>query len=272
MSVAFLLVTCCLEESRAQLLGQVVANLRDQAPELATRLTVFDNASTAEGTRELLTSTFNNVWQSDRNVGYWSAIHWWLQTCKHRVDPPKYTYIIESDMVHYGFNKLYGCAKYLDDNPDVGSIRLHEYSVADRHLYNKDVPHPESRRGLWQSHTNRATGKPVKIDHSSGDIWSTTFLTQLPALNRYETMLQVFDELAQLKKFSEFDFQSRYWQRYHRTGILDGGVFHCNLNPYGAKGITGSWTSEADLKRLGYQTTRMATITPPDQYNVVRLG
>jgi hypothetical protein len=272
MSVAFLLVTCCLEESRARLLDQVIANLRTEAPELATRLTVFDNASTVLGTRELLTSNFTNVWQADRNVGYWSAIDWWLWSCQHRHDPPKYTYIIESDMIHYDFNRLWTCAKYLDDNPDVGSIRLHEYSIAERHLYDKDRPQPQSRRGLWQTHHNRVTGKPVKIDHSSGDIWSTTFLTQLPALNRYETMLEVFKQLGQLKHFTELDFQSRYWDRYQRTGILDGGLFHCNLNPYGARGITGSWTSEADLHKLGYQATRQAFIVPRDQYNVSRLG
>lgn len=270
MSVAFLLVTCCLEESRARLLDRVVANLRDEAPELATRLTVFDNASTVPGTRELLTSNFTDVWQADRNVGYWSAVDWWLWSCQHRANVPKYTYIIESDMIHYGFNRLWTCARYLDDNPDVGSVRLHEYSVADRHLYDKDKPRQDSRRNLWQTHHNRVTGLPVKIDHSSGDIWSTTFLTQLPALNRYEAMLSVFEELSKLKKFTEFDFQSRYWQRYHRTGILDGGIFHCNLNPYGAGGVTGSWTNPADLDRLGYQATRSAFIVPRDQYNVAR--
>lgn len=269
MKVAFLLVTCCLEPSRANILAQVIANLRDQAPSLTAHLTVFDNQSTELGVKEQLLSTFNNVYQADRNVGYWSAIDWWLESLA--ADPPDYTYIIESDMIHYDFNKLWSCATYLDANPDVGSIRLHEYSVAERHLYNKDKPRQDSRKNLWQSHTNRVSGLPVKLDHSSGDIWSTTFLTQLPALNRYQAMREVFAELRQLKRFTEFDFQTRYWARYHRTGILDKGIFHCNLNPYGAAAVTGSWTSEADLKRLGYQTTRTAAITPRDQYNVVKL-
>lgn len=269
MKVAFLLVTCCLEPSRSEILAQVIKNLQEQAPEIQPVLTVFDNASTEVGTIDVLRDCFPNVYQSDHNVGYWSAIDWWLESLAD--DPPAYTYIIESDMIHYGFKRLWECADYLDANPDVGSIRLHEYSVAERHLYNKDNPRRDSRKGLWQSHTNRETGKPVKIDHSQGDIWSTTFLTQLPALNRYQAMREVFTELRSLPRFTEFDFQRRYWQRYHRTGILDGGIFHCNLNPYGAKAVTGSWTSEADLKKLGYQTTRMAAIAPRDQYNVTRL-
>lgn len=269
MRVAFLLVTCCLEPSRSEILAQVIANLQEQAPEIQPIITVFDNASSEVGTTDVLKDCFANVYRADRNVGYWSAIDWWLEHLKD--DPPAYTYIIESDMIHYGFNKLWPCAEYLNSNPDVGSVRLHEYSVAERHLYDKDKPRQDSRRGLWQSHTNKETGLPIKFDHSSGDIWSTTFLTQLPALNRYQTMREVFAELQATPRFSEFDFQRLYWQRYRRTGILDGGIFHCNLNPFGAKAITGSWTSEVELRKIGYQTTRFASITPHDQYNVVRL-
>lgn len=270
MKVACLLVTCCLEPSRAEILSKVIGNLQDQAPELQPTLTVFDNASTEVGTIDVLADCFHNVYQADHNVGYWTAIDWWLSHLAD--DPPPYTYIIESDMIHYAFDKLWTCADYLDSNPDVGSVRLHEYSVADKHLYDKDRPRRDSRRNLWQSHTNKVTGKPVRLDHSSGDVWSTTFLTQLPALNRYQTMRDVFAELRAMQRFTELDFQRLYWQRFPRTGILDGGIFNCDLNPYGAKAVTGSWTSEAELKRVGYQATRTAAIVSPDQYTVTRLG
>jgi len=268
MTVAFLLVSCCLEPSRTRILERVVDNLCTHVPSIVPALTVFDNASTDAGVVSLLKNRFPNFFQADRNVGYWTAINWWVEQLSNA--PPKYTYIIESDMIHHNFERLWTCAEYLDANPDVGSVRLHEYSVAQRHLYNKDVPRSDSRRNLWQSHVNKVTGKPVKLDHSSGDIWSTTFLTQLPALNRYPAMREVFSELRNLDQFSELDFQSRYWQRYQRTGILDGGIFKCDLNPPGAKEITGSWTSEHDLRRLGYQTTRRAAILPKDQYIVKR--
>lgn len=270
MKIAFLLVTCCLERSRSEILAQVIKNLQEQAPEIQLTITVFDNASTEVGTIDVLRDCFSNVYRADHNVGYWSAIDWWLELEHLSGDPPAYTYVIESDMIHYAFSKLWECAGYLDTNPDVGSVRLHQYSVTERYLYDKDRPQKESHRNLWQSHTNRATGLPVKLDHSIGDIWSTTFLTQLPALNRYRAMKEVFAELRSMPRFTEFDFQRRYWQRYHRTAILDGGIFHCDLNPFGAKTITGSWTNEVDLNRIGYQTTRNATILDPGQYNVRR--
>lgn len=268
MKIAFLLVTCCLEESRANILIQVIKNLNEQVPDLKEVITVFDNMSTEISAKDL-SLQFENVYQSSQNVGYWSAIDWWLESLS--ADPPDYTYIIESDMIHYNFNKLWSCAQYLDDNPDVGSVRLHEYSVANRHLFNKDRPRQDSKTNLWQSHTNKVTGYPVKLDHSSGDIWSTTFLTQLPALNRYSTMKDVFRELRTMPRFSELDFQRLYWQRYNRTGILDGGIFNCDLNPYGTDSVTGSWTDETSLNRLGYKTTRVASIISTNQYIVTKL-
>lgn len=269
MTTAFLLVTCCLEQSRADLLSEVLKNLGEQAPELHEKLTVFDNASTVPGTIDLLRDCYTHVFQADHNVGYWTAVDWWLQHLAS--DPPEFTYIIESDMIHYAFNKVYTAAEFLEKNGDVGSVRLHEYSVNDRHLYDKDRPSAESRRGLWQSHTNRVTGKKVSFDHTGGDVWLTTFLTQLPALNRYKTMCDVFAELKQQESFIEPDFQRLYWQRFEKTAILDGGIYHCNLNQHGTKAITGSWTNPGALAQIGYQQTRKATITPSDKYNVIAL-
>lgn len=269
MKIAFLLVTCCLERSRSEILAQVITNLQEQAPELYPVLDVFDNASTEVGTIDVLKDCFNNVYQADRNVGYWTAIDWWLTHLS--VDPPAYTYIIESDMIHYDFKKIWTCADYLDVNPDIGSVRLHEYSVADRHLYNKDVPRSDSRSSLWQSHTNKMTGLPVQIEDPTGDIWKTTFLTQLPALNRYVAMKECFDGLREMPSFIEPDFQHLYWRRYKQTAILDGGIFNCNLNPYGTKGITGSWTTQEVLERTGYKATRVATLAPRESYTVSRM-
>lgn len=270
MTIAFLLVTCCKEPTRANILSKVIANLRDQAPELGATLTVFDNASTELGVKEQLCSTFNNVYQADRNVGYWSAIDWWLDSL--RTDPPVYTYIIESDMIHYSFNKLWTCASFLDRNPDVGSVRLLEYSIANRHLYNKEAPVTGSRISAWQSHTNKVNGKPVVIEPGEGDVWRTSFLTQLPALNRYDALLTTFRQLRTMNVFTEVDFQRLYWDRYTVTGILDGGIFNGELSiDVQNNAAIGSWTSPDVLKRMGYHTTRVASITPQDQYTVTRL-
>ena len=278
--IAILFVTCCLERSRYEVVQHVIKNITERCPpEWRRDITVFDNASTYLGAGELLT-TFSNVYRADRNVGYGSAIDWCLQ---HLADEapwpvdgvtytPRYTYIIESDMIHYGSSCLDNAAQLLDRHPELGACRLHEYSIADMRLYDKDRPVAGSRKGLWQSHTNKVTGKGVchvKID--DGPFWRTNFLTQLPALNRYDAMKRCFDELKQLERFTELDFQRLYHAQHPDIAILDGGIFNCDLNPYGAPVVTGSWTDPRVLQRLGYQSTRFASITPRDQYTVTRL-
>lgn len=268
--IDFLFVTCCRDESRFELLQTVVANIKEQAGDVAGRITAFDNASTVAGTVDMLRSTFNDVIVSEQNVGYWSAINWWLNQPSLK---RKYTYIIESDMVHYNFAALSEAATFLNENDDVGSVRTHDYVVAERHLYDKDKPLPNSRRSLWQSHTNKITGKPIEFvqSQSNSRIWMTTFLTQLPALNRRNAMNEVFKTLREKGEFTELDFQRLYWDLYQSTGIIDGGAFHCNLNPYGSKGVTGSWTDAETLKRIGYLPTRVARIVDASHVRTVRV-
>lgn len=276
IKVAFLLVTCCLEQSRADILRDVVNNLKRQDPGLSHNLTVFDNASTQPGITELLTKEFSNVYRCERNVGYWSAVDWWLKHLKSSGASPDYTYIIESDMMHYAFDRLWGCAEYLSTHPDVGAVRLHEYSVAEFHLYDKDRPVPGSKKTIWQSHTNRVTGQSVKLvqeterEHSL--IWQSNFLTQLPALNRFPTMLSVFERLGQLKRFTELDFQRFYHESHPIISILDGGIFNADAAAHGTRALTGSWSPPDVLKRTGYLNTRSAIIEPSDSYIVTRLG
>lgn len=266
---AILLVTCCLEQSRYELVKQVFDNIKTQCPpDWKSRITVFDNASTFLSSEEIL-NTVDNVYRCDRNVGYWTAIDWWLESLKS--DPPVYTYVIESDMMHYGAYHLDECVKFLDRHPNLGGMRLHEYSVENFHLYNKDEPRPDSKRNLWQSHTNKVTGQSINLQRVEGSFWSTNFLTQLPALNRYQALKTVFNQLHDRGQFTELDFQHAYHDMYPNIAIHDGGIFNCDLNPYGTPGITGSWTSAQDLQKIGYQSTRFATIVPRDQYMVTRL-
>lgn len=278
MSIAFLFVTCCLEPSRTEVLNLVVDNIKTKMPELLDTITVVDNASTEPGVRDLLGSTFKNVYVVDHNVGYWTAVDWWLteqqlsQTRNESV-MPQFTYIIESDMVHYDFDKIWAAAKFLTNNGDVGSVRLHEYSIENKHLYNKDAPTQGSRSNIWQSHTNKVTGKPVVIDQSRGQfgVYPANFLTQLCALNRYKSMFRVFESLRKIEKFSEVDFQRLYHDHHAQSAILDGGIFNSDPGSYGKKVMTGSWTSPEALAKVGYHGTRQGMILKPSQYTVQKL-
>lgn len=267
-----LLVTCSLEESRAQALELVVDNINKMLPNLKKRICVLDNASTVPGTAVLLKKNFNDVFCTSKNVGYWSAVDWWLHSMS--LQPPKYVYVIESDMIHYGYPELAleHCVDFLDLNTDVGGVRLHEYSVEHRHLYNKDAPVKGSKKNVWQSHTNRVTGEPVKIALSdTGIIHRTNFLTQLPAVNRFETMFSVFARLLSMRTFSEPDFQRFYHESYKCIGVLDGGIYHHDPGCVNSSAITASWSDPRLLQQIGYHGTRTASITPRDEYNVTRL-
>lgn len=267
---AILLVTCCLEETRHDVLGSVIDNIVNVCPpDWRRRITVFDNASTHPGTLDAL-RVFDNVHVADRNVGYWSAIDWWLNGLRNT--PPAYTYVIESDMVHYRPETLDKCVRFLDDHPELGAMRLLEYSVADRVLYDKDRPVTGSRRNHWQSHVNRALGAPVEHRHVEGPFWSTNFLTQLPALNRYDAMLRCFAELSRRQAFTEHDFQSLYHDIHPTISLVDGGIFNCNLTHGHAETVSASWTDDVTMRRLGYRPTRHASIVPSDQYTVTRLA
>jgi hypothetical protein len=84
-------------------------------------------------------------------------------------------------------------------------------------------------------------------------------------------MKAAFDVLRTKPGFSELDLQRLYHTQYPQNAVLDGGIFHCNLNPYGTSGVTGSWTDPGQLKSLGYRTTRTASIISRDQYTVTKV-
>jgi len=270
MRPSILLVTCCLEQSRYDVLKRVIANIKDSCPpEWANEITVFDNASTFVGMGELC-SAFKNVYRADRNVGYWTAIDWWLDSLAQ--NPPEYTYIIESDMIHYGAHRMQDCVTFMDEHPDVGAVRLQEYSVENFRLYNKERPVQGSHKNIWQVHTNRVTNEGVKHERvGEGSFWRTNFLTQLPALNRYVAMRDAFNKLRVMHSFTEFDFQQLYHSSYPRNALINGGIFTCEQQPHDKNVITGSWTLPKVLAKQGYLPTRQAFIAPRDQYTVVRL-
>jgi hypothetical protein len=266
MSIRCLLVTCCLDPSRYDILRQVVDNLGAQTPSCLEQIDVFDNASIVEGTHELL-SRFNHVYRADRNVGFWSAIDWWLDQMRN--SSPDYVYVIESDLIHHAWDRISECTAFLDNHPDVGGVRAHEYSVADKHLYNKDAPLPGSNRRAWRSHRNIVTGERVELTRVSGDLYITNFPAHIPAINRYDMIDHAFRHLGAQPAFSEHDFQRVCHEKYQKMGLIDGGLY--KELAFNGSGATGSFLDACVLNRMGYQTTRTATIIPRNEYIVTTL-
>lgn len=260
-NVSILLVTCCLEEMRLLILKDVIKNMKQHMPDLLNQIFVFDNGSTLKETHDVLNNTFVNVYQSDKNIGYWSAINWWL----NNVADKELLYIIESDMLHYDFHKFDVCVDYMLNHNDVGSLRLQKYEFDKRNLYNKNSPHINSDRTNWQAHINSITNKPIWFNqefiHSDVRIFKTNFLPKLPTLTRNYIMKDVFDNLSKMTSFTEQDFQFLYQKNNKITSILDGGIYnlHDLVAPSNSKAITGSYPNE-QTKKLGYKLTRCASI------------
>jgi len=256
--VDFLFVSCCVEQTRFELQKEVLSNLSENIDkDILKRFTCIDNGSTIEGTVDSLKSVFDRVVQFDKNYGFWSAIQWWLD--KIEKSNSTYCYIVESDNFHYDFYKLERAVEFLETHPEIGSVRCQEYSVVHKELYDKYRQRPDSKKHAWQTHINRASGEQVSSDYVDGLIYTTNFLTQLPALNRKKTMINCFDKLRKQTSVDEFDFQKLYYGFYPKISLIEGGIYSC---PKNLDGITmnGSWEDPKKLNQLGYRTTRIDRI------------
>lgn len=259
MNVDFLYVSCNKEQTRFDLQDKVLENIRKELPqEVVKRFTCVDNASTIVGTPAQLKSTFDYVVQLDQNYGLWSAINWWLQ---NTTSNSEFCYIVESDMFHYDFDKFFKLLDCLEANSDIGAARCQEYSYVNRHLYDKHKPIEGSVKYAWQTHKNRVTSE--KILHESIDakneIYSSNFLTQLPAINRKSELKRIFDILSTKRRVDEFEFQKLYFDSYKKTCYIEGGIYNCPNNLDNVT-MNGSWESESKIKQIGYRTTRIDKI------------
>ncbi len=172
-------------------------------------------------------------------------------------------------MIHKRFDRVYDCVNYLDKRPHVGGVRLHEYDVANKHLYDKDKPTKGSRTNAWRSHTNTSTGAKVELRQDVDDFYQTNFNAHLPAVNRYEMLCHTFDVLATQQKFTEHDFQRICHERYQTIAMLDGGIYEDIA--FNGSTVVGSHTANEILKTLEYQSGRVSSIIPRDQYVVERV-
>lgn len=257
-----LLVTCCKEPIRFEILEKVVEQLKiaEGYDGVRPHMIAFDNASTVPGTIELIQTLGIPVYEASVNLGYWSSIRWILDN----VDLTGYEFIhiIESDCFYYGdMNRIGAVERYMQQHTDTSCVRLLEYTVAESHLYNKTLGRSDARKYAWVSHRNAVSGKKVelhKTDHEG--IYDSNFLAHLPALNRLSVIVNAFDKLGFNQKFSELDFQRHCYDQLHRVGVLDGGIFHAELGfTLGNPSVpSGSWSK--DVSQYGYRTTRHDTI------------
>lgn len=265
MNVDFLYVSCNKEQTRFDLQEEVLQNLRTELPKkVLERFTCVDNASTIAETPKQLKNTFDYVIQFNQNYGLWSAINWWLQ---NTTSNSEFCYIVESDMFHYDFDKFFSLVEFLEKTPDIGAARCQEYSFKNMHLYDKHNQVEGSVKYAWQTHKNRVTSEKVRheLADEKNEIYTSNFLTQLPAINRRSELVKIFDVLSQNKNVDEFEFQKLYHETYKKTCFIEGGIYRCPNNLDNVT-MNGSWESESKIKQIGYRTTRIDKIEKVESY------
>lgn len=257
--ILHIIVSCCLEETRLEVLKECIDSIKCRLPR--EDVYAIDNCSTVEGVTELLRSVTDHVCVLDKNYGYWGALWYALQNYKQSCRGNySYVYIIESDMVHTGYERIAEAQAFLDDplNWDVASVRLQEFSVEESHLYDKELQRPDSRRWAWTRLSNHFTGKKAHFSPTTyPGVWRTNLAPQLPALNRIGRVQFAFEELKKMSEYvgiSEADFQRFFSLGYKETALLDGGIYNCKSSY--ERSVTGSYTNPAKLAELGYRPTR----------------
>tara|TARA_R100000808_G_C2155541_1_gene168594 strand:- start:17812 stop:18675 length:864 start_codon:yes stop_codon:yes gene_type:complete len=273
----YVLVTCSKEETRHVCLEKTVKSLQDtQFLEVyRDNILVFDNDSTYANTLKFLKDNFRNVYKSNINVGYWSAIKWAVDNHVEIMGKKfKYIYPIESDCVYYDIEKLSYAEQFLDVCDLVGSVRCQEFSVSECHLYDKDIHTEKSRTHAWVRQTNYFTKEKVFFQKTDIPfVYLNNFVSLICCLNRMETMKLVFDELSMLDSFTELQFQAKFYQYYQLCGCIDGGVF-TSLGNDGdtlSGSLFGNQTKQI-LSDAGYLPTRGSlNIVPPNEFVVTKL-
>lgn len=262
-----LLVTCSMDVSRRDLAVQVVQNLAEKIPDagLSNDFILFDNASTfkdhiqyaPQGTR---------IIQSTQNIGYWTAIKWVLENAPQIMGRDyKYIYIVESDLYHTDLKALAECEKFLDETPDAACVRTQEFSVRWRWRFDKGLqflPFHMARseiRLLNLATNEKAWFRKTSLTH----IYKSNLHAKLPALNRVDALKKVFLSLENQGDFSEGDFFAEMVKIYPHIGVYDGGLFYSIYSRENMKTVvSGSYSGDEQLRKIGYQTTRYSRIVP----------
>lgn len=279
MKTLYALVTCCLENSRFEVLKQVVDNIRSQPNfnELRESLIVFDNASVMHDEIIGLFRDFKHVYKSNRNVGYWTALKWIVDN--HRMilgdvrngfDPNiRFIYSIESDCIHDRIDRLVECENYLDDNPDVGMIRTQEFHVRQKHLYDKGNPLSISRRYAWQSLVNRfRNNEKVYFSEDTENIYRTNMTAVVCGLSRIVDVKNALNQISMLERLSEADYQKYFDNLYKENAIYDGGLFHSKLS-FETGVVAGSRVETHG--QTGYRFTQNDRIDDSNSFSVSQL-
>lgn len=253
------LITCSKEKSRDDVFARVAGNLIElnRREEFFDRLIVFDNDSNQPATLKLL-KQFPRVYRSSVNVGYWTAIRWVLNNL---CEDHKYIYLIESDNLHTTLDPVRASCDFLDQNLDVGSVRLQRFKVRFRYLYDK-YSFLGRRNPDAVTLANLVTSERAWFKQSVEDrrFFRTNLCTKLPSVNRVSLLQKVFAQLEKLDKFEEGHLFRFANELYPVTAVFDGGAYTSRLGHQSTGVVNGSFVKPEQEAELNYFQSRFATM------------
>lgn len=269
-----LLITCSKDHSRRDMAISVVKNLSHHLSkvELNNSLSVFDNGSDYLDHLEILPAG-TKICRSEKNVGYWSAIHWVLNHLESISNYNyEYLYIVESDLLHTDLSALKGCEDFLDAHQDASSVRTQEFSVRNRWRFDKRLSflpfHVERSRVSLRNVVNGSKAFFKKANGFPG-LYLSNLHPKLPALQRIEVLKEVFSRLAKKTSFTEADYFAETMSIKPLIGVLDHGIYYPMTEPSNSdQKVSASWTDKSVLEAIGYEQTRSSKIVAVDPESV----
>jgi glycosyltransferase involved in cell wall biosynthesis len=271
--ILFVVVTCTMEQSREKALRRLIQSINKQHRNIGFRdnLLVFDNGSTLTSGLERLQAPAIFA-MSPENIGYWSALKWSMdhaEKCFGRSF--EYIHPIESDLVMYRMERLAEAKAFLDQMPNVETVRTQEFSVSHRNRYFKNRPVFFARRRSRVADYNAITEDQVSFEKCPEfeNIYLSNWHAKVPALHRMSGLKAVFEQLNQQDQITEFDFMKLMFERSRDVAVLDKGIFYTTSYRPTRKQVSGSYSDHETLQGLGYRQSRNDSMTR--EFNGIRI-
>jgi len=271
--ILFVVVTCTMEKSREEALLRLIRSINKQHRSIGFggNLLVFDNGSThTDGLKHLQAPAIFAM--SPKNIGYWSALKWSMdhvEECFGRSF--KYIHPIESDLVLYRIERLAEAKAFLDQTPNVETVRTQEFSVTHRNRFFKNRSTFFSRRRSRVADYNAITENQVDFKKCPEfeNIYLSNWHAKVPALHRMSGLKSVFERLNEQDHITEFDFMKLMFERSRDVAVLDKGIFYTISYRPSRKQVSGSYSDTETLKDLGYRQSRFDCMT--NEFDGIRI-
>lgn len=263
----YILITCSLDESRHDCLEKCISSINRFFPKenISNDFFVFDNASTVKKTNSLIKNTFSHVYRSEKNIGLWSAVNWVLENYEEKMKR-RYSnvFLVESDLVFYNFESFVKIENIFEQEKfkNIGSCRTKEFSVKDKHLFDKYLKTKDSVFRSLCTQRNLITNKPIYYNETNVEgIYVTNFNSVICSMSRIQFIKEIFKKLESKDDFTELEYFKEAQMISNETFLLDGGChFEASMDVSNAsnifKNITGSHSKKEDLEKIGYHGTR----------------